>query len=135
MSDTERTQEQTALLWLSDASYKRAEGLLRSASGADQVDSELHLEESRLYQATFRGADLEAALATSIDRFRAYAAEWAARIAAAAKLKSGPRSGQSVIEHRYVDPEGFARRAPEIRRKVTLALTDPVTVTARRGYV
>ena len=109
---------------------------LKSWSGADQADSELDFGASRVYVAiagytvkafagtadgrTVEGLDVETAIANEDARWRAYAAEQAAKVAAAPKIKRGPSQGHSVISHRWDAPEAFRMKAIHIRTMVRI---------------
>lgn len=94
------------------------DSMLRSFSGADQADSEAYYGERRVYVAIAGGTDIETAIAAEDARWRAYAAQQAAKVEAAPKLSRGSMRGQSVISHRWVDPEKFTTRAGHIRAMV-----------------
>jgi hypothetical protein len=94
---------------------------LRSWSGADQADSELHFGASRVYVSVSRGTPLEEAIAKEDARWRAYADEQARKVNAAPRIKRGPSQGQSVIGHRWVNPDGFGIKAIHIRAMVRIA--------------
>jgi hypothetical protein len=92
------------------------DAMLKSWSGADQADSEVYFCERRVYIAVADGQSIEAAIVLEDRRWRKYAAEQAP------KIKRGPSSGQSVISHRWVDPDKFASRAIHIRAMARRAL-------------
>jgi hypothetical protein len=112
---TDWTPLQCELYSLARSSGERADSMLRSFSGADQADSELYFGERRVYVALAAGGNLETALAIEDARWRAYAKEQAAKVAAAPKIKRGPSQGHSVISHRWVNPEAFQSTANHIR--------------------
>jgi hypothetical protein len=73
-------------------------------SGTDTAEAPLHGLMADLFGAYANGLD---AFAACDARWRAYAAEQQARVAAAPKIKRGPSSGHSVIGHRWVSPDAF----------------------------
>jgi hypothetical protein len=101
---------------------EHGDSMLRSFSGADQADSEMYFGARRVYVAVSLGTALETALAIEERRWRAYAAEQAAKVAAAPKIKRGPSAGQSAISYRWVDPEKFTHYSGHIRIMVGLSL-------------
>lgn len=102
------------------------DAMLKSFSGADQADSEVYFCERRVYVAVADGQSVEAAIVIEDRRWRRYAAEQAAKVNAAPKIKRGPSAGLSVISHRWVDPDKFAGRAIHIRAMARRALIGPV---------
>lgn len=101
---------------------ERGDAMLRSFSGADQADSEKHFCARRVFVAiAHEGLTVDDAIAREDARWRAYAKEQAAKVAAAPKIKRGPSRGQSVISHRWVDPEAFTFYASHLRAMVRIS--------------
>ena len=98
------------------------DAMVRSLSGADKADSEVYFCERRVYVAVSQGVEVDAALAAEDARWRAYAAEQAAKVDAAPKIKRGPMRGHSAIHHRWVNPGLFKCREGHIRIMIRHAL-------------
>jgi len=128
--------QKDALGWLSDNSYRRGEWMVnKSHSGADKSESEIYIEESRLYQSILRGNNPEVSILESVKHFERYVDEVLQKIEDSPKISHGPRSGQSWLDHRWVEVEMFTRRLDEIRRKISIALNEPEKVIERRGNI
>lgn len=84
-----------------------AEHAYKSASGADVADAPKHDFTADALGAIGSGKDVEAVIVLFATKWRTYATENNRKVADAAKIKRGPRAGQSVIEHRYTNPEAF----------------------------
>ena len=100
------------------------DSLIRSFSGADQADSEAYFCERRVYIDVALGKDLEDSLTREDARWRSYAKEQVAKVAAAPKIRRGPSQGHSVIAHRWVDSEKFAGKMGHIRFMVRKTLAE-----------
>lgn len=131
LSDAQRN----ALAWLSDSAYKDAEWRLRSHSGQDQSESEIYLEESRVYQTIIRGEEVNQAIHSSRVKFRQYVESNNRKVDDAPKIGSGPREGQSWIDHRWLDPSAFDRRINKILYKIDKAINDPEHVRTFKGRI
>jgi hypothetical protein len=116
------------LFSLARDAYAQGESMLKSFSGADQADSEKYFGANRVYVAIALGGNVETEIAKEDARWRAYAKEQAAKVAAAPKIKRGPSRGHSVISHRWVDPEAFVSTGAHIRTMVRI-----VTERIERG--
>ena len=68
----------------------------------------------------YEGLDVEAAIRREDERWRKYAADQAAKVEAAPKVKRGPSKGHSVISHRWVSPDAFRYHANHIRTMVRI---------------
>ena len=99
-----------------DAS-ERAQYMVRSWSGTDQAESEAYFGAARFYSAVAAGSSIGAALAQEDARWRIYAADQAAKVKAAPKIRgrNHPSRGQSVISHRWVSPEKFTGMMNHLR--------------------
>jgi hypothetical protein len=117
------TEEQKEKLYqLARDAYALGESQLKSWSGADQADSEVYFCARHFYVDVAAGVEVEEALAKQDRRWREYAKEQAAKVAAAPKIKRGPSSGHSVISHRWVDADKFQSHAIHLRQMVRLTL-------------
>lgn len=117
----EFTPAQTSeLFYQAELSYSLAESMRRSGSGSDQADSEIYMSESRVFRAVATGKDLETVLADEDRKWRSYAADQAAKVAAAPKIGRGPSRGHSVIAHRWVNPEMFTAKMSHLRAMVRI---------------
>ena len=94
---------------------------MKSFSGSDQVEAELHFGASRVFTSIGLGTDMEGAIAAEDERWRAYAKRMQERVARSTRVKSGPYSGQSVIHHRWVSEEAFQWESVYIRQAVRAA--------------
>jgi hypothetical protein len=79
----------------------------RSASGADQASAPRYGFAADAFGCLADGKAIDPTLTLLRDKWLAYCTAQNSRVALAPKVKSGPRTGQSVIEHRYVSPGGF----------------------------
>ena len=132
-----------ALFVLARDSYALGESMLRSWSGADQADSEMHFCARRVY--AFLGdtgpndtwdptcANLETLIAEQDARWRSYAAAQAVKVESAPKIRRGPSAGHSVISHRWVDPEKFTSYAHHIRTMVRILKEKHASATVSQG--
>ncbi len=89
---------------------------MKSFSGSDQVEAELHFGASRVFTAIALGAETEDALAAEDERWRSYAKRMQEKVDRSIKVRSGPYSGQSVIHHRWVSEDAFQLQAVYIRQ-------------------
>ncbi len=87
---------------------ERADSMIRSFSGADQADSEIHRIARRFYVQIWEGRTFAEASADCERQWREYAAAQKAKVDAAPKIKRGPSRGHSSISHRWVDPDRWA---------------------------
>jgi hypothetical protein len=116
--------QREALYSMAREADKRAESMIRSFSGSDQVDSERFYAERRVYVAVAHGTSVDEVIDAEDKRWRAFAAEQKRKVDAAPKITRGPSSGHSVISHRWVDPERFLHYAKtHIRHMVSMALS------------
>lgn len=128
-------EQRNALAWLSDSAYKDAEWRLRSPSGQDQSESEIYLEESRVYQAIIRGEEINQAIHSSRVKFRQYAESNNRKVDESPRIRSGPREGQSWIDHRWLDSGAFDRRINKILYRIDKAINDPEYVRTFKGRI
>lgn len=89
-------------------------------SGADRADAPLHDYTADALGCIAQGKEVEPVIALLDGKWRAYATEQQARVAAAPKTTRGPMSGHSVIAHRWVALDAFEARARHIRQMVAL---------------
>jgi len=87
----------------------------KSFSGADIADAPIHGFVADALGCIAQGKQTEAVLALFDSKWRAYADENHAKVNSAPKIKRGPRSGQSSIEHRYVNSDAWQSKASFIR--------------------
>lgn len=97
---------------------ERCTAMYNSFSGTDVAEAELYRLERCTWLYLNEGHSIELALSRFDADWRKYAAENNVKVAAAGKLKRGPRSGQSVIEHRWVSPDMAESKAIHIRAMV-----------------
>jgi hypothetical protein len=74
-------------------------------SGADMAEAPAEGLTADLFCLVAAGADREASARWARERWVAYAQAQRERVEKAAKIRHGPRSGQSVIEHKWVSDE------------------------------
>jgi len=85
-----------------------------SGSGADLADAPLRDLQADAFALLACGVTVEAIVELLEPKWRAYATEQQARVAAAPKIKRGPYSGQSNISHRWVSTEAFENFIPHL---------------------
>ena len=93
-----------------------------SHSGTDVAEAEVWRSVRDFYLMVKDGRPVEEALDVADARWKAYARENNAKVAAAPKIKRGPRQGQSCLEHRWVSPELFRSKAPHLRHMASVAV-------------
>lgn len=87
-------------------------------SGTDCAEAPKHGFTADALACLAEGKDLDATIALFSAKWRAYAAENNAKVAAAPRIKRGPSSGHSVIAYRWVSPEAFDTIATFLRSMV-----------------
>lgn len=92
----------------------------KSFSGTDVAEAPIHGMLADTYACIALGKDIEATLTLFEAKWRVYAKEQQARVAAAPKLKHGPSSGASVIHHRWVSEELWETHARHVRAMINL---------------
>jgi hypothetical protein len=90
-------------------------------SGADRAEAPVYASVRRFYEAVAMGGELEEAARVEDARWRAYAVENNAKIAAGPKLQHGPMSGAPAMHYRYTSPELFQSKLPHLRTMVAIA--------------
>lgn len=102
------TEQEKERLFASSRNYSAiCERAYKSMSGADVADAPKHQFTASALSAIGAGKDVDAVIVLFATKWRTYATENNRKVAEAAKIKRGPRAGQSVIEHRYTNPEAF----------------------------
>jgi hypothetical protein len=92
-------------LWdLARNAGRRWEASWAAWSGADQAEGEVWRYVRDIYVTAAQGGDVEAAITTADQAWRAYAEANNRKIADAPKIRRGPSAGHSSIGHRYTSP-------------------------------
>ena len=117
--------QRDSLLDLARCSSRRHEAMCSSGSGVDAAESELHRLLAEAYRRLSSGRPLEAVTDRLARSWKEYAEENNRKVAAASKVKSGPRAGQSVVAHRWLGPDMVSAKVLHVQTMYREIIEEP----------
>ncbi len=87
----------------------------KSFSGTDVAEAPRYDLVADCFGTIAEGKEIEATLRWAEESWRRYAEANNQKVNGAAKIKLGPRKGQSTVQHRWVSPDAFTASALHIR--------------------
>ena len=101
-------------------------------SGTDVAEAPLYGMLAKVWCELACDAELESTLNNFDADWRQYAKENNAKVEAAPKLKRGPRSGQSCIEHHWVSPEMAKTKSIHVRQMLKIMTGERMSDKTKR---